>query len=128
MKLLLIGGLGHLGSAIIKRFRFKDDLEIYVLDDLSRMNHKIREWFSQGNLKFLDYHWISNIIIQMFGFRPNEWTEQLERLMEEKYEIYKIFKAEENEYLLTFINKLCLKTLFWVKILKINVFKILYCK
>ena len=64
----------------------------------------------------------------MFGFRPNEWTEQLERLMEEKYEIYKIFKAEENEYLLTFINKLCLKTLFWVKILKINVFKILYCK
>jgi nucleoside-diphosphate-sugar epimerase len=54
MKLLLIGGLGHLGSAIIKRFRFKDDLEICVLDDLSRLNHKNREWFSQGNLKFLD--------------------------------------------------------------------------
>jgi len=39
-------------------------------------------------------------------------NEPLERLMEEKYEIYKIFKGEENEYLLTFINKLCLKTLF----------------
>jgi UDP-glucose 4-epimerase len=54
MKLLLIGGLGNLGSAIIKRFRFKSDLEIYVLDDLSRMNQSMRKCFSQKNLKFLD--------------------------------------------------------------------------
>jgi len=38
-------------------------------------------------------------------------NEPLERLMDEKKEIYKIFKGEENEYLLSFIDKLCLKTL-----------------
>lgn len=54
MKLLLIGGLGNLGSAIIQKLRFKSDLEIYVLDDLSRMNKNFGEWFSQKNLKFLD--------------------------------------------------------------------------
>jgi hypothetical protein len=38
-------------------------------------------------------------------------NEPLERLMDEKKEIYKIFKGEDNEYLLSFIDKLCLKTL-----------------
>jgi nucleoside-diphosphate-sugar epimerase len=54
MRILLIGGLGNLGSAIINNFRCKDDLEIYVLDNPLRINHRIEEWFSQHNLKFLD--------------------------------------------------------------------------
>ena len=65
MKLLLIGGLGNLGSAVIQRLRFKSDLEIYVLDDLSRMHQNFGEWFSQKNLKFLDSKsaFISNDVI-----------------------------------------------------------------
>jgi UDP-glucose 4-epimerase len=54
MKILLIGGLGNLGSAILKKFRFNEDLKFYVLDDPSRMNPKIGELFLQNNIKFLD--------------------------------------------------------------------------
>jgi nucleoside-diphosphate-sugar epimerase len=60
MKILLIGGLGNLGSAIINKFRLKEDLEIYVLDDPSRINPNMVEWFSRNNVKFLDSN--SNII------------------------------------------------------------------
>jgi len=60
MKILLIGGLGNLGSAIINKFRLNEDLEIYVLDDPSRINANMVEWFSRNNVKFLDSN--SNII------------------------------------------------------------------
>ena len=60
MKILLIGGLGNLGSAIINKFRLNKDLEIYVLDDPSRINPNMVEWFSRNNVKILDSN--SNII------------------------------------------------------------------
>lgn len=60
MKILLIGGLGNLGSAIINKFRLNEDLEIYVLDDPSRINANMVEWFSRNNVKFLDSN--SNMI------------------------------------------------------------------
>jgi len=60
MKILLIGGLGNLGSAIINKFKLNEDLEIYVLDDPSRINANMVEWFSRNNVKFLDSN--SNII------------------------------------------------------------------
>jgi nucleoside-diphosphate-sugar epimerase len=60
MKILLIGGLGNLGSALINKFRLNEDLEIYVLDDPLRINPNMAGWFSRKNIKFLDS--ISNII------------------------------------------------------------------
>jgi nucleoside-diphosphate-sugar epimerase len=54
MKLLLIGGLGNLGSALISYFKYKNALEIFVLDDQSRIKYEITDLISQSNLKFLD--------------------------------------------------------------------------
>lgn len=54
MKLLLIGGLGNLGSALISHFKYKNSLEIFILDDQSRIKYEITDLISQSNLKFLD--------------------------------------------------------------------------
>lgn len=60
MKLLLIGGLGNLGSALVSYFKNKNSLEIFVLDDQSRIKYKITDLTSHSNLIFLDSR--SNIL------------------------------------------------------------------